>query len=527
MSTDDARAGYAVPTYRLDGDAWYHFLHGNVPGHEIDFIFRAEVPQPPLTRQHFSHLTRLLRYIEPQSHESFAFAIGNLSRDDTQHEPGHGGVALVFMLRIQGATDHAGRQDPPFAHAIAAIDRELDEVTLIQTAVAFQKHILVKREAEAWYRHYVRLAGGEPEVMQGMCETYLSHFDDLPPAEPSDLRVAWVTRGVQVPKRVVLAHDDEVSFGEIAVAAARIAAVLYRSDIRWTAISNGREDDIAGGVSVRLVARSHVSTADAAGVVHELGDLPDDEAGIAHQLFGATPLASTGEKQARGWRERFAANGGDQRPSAIAPEQPARRSWEGPAPIVPPADPEGADVTLNMAVRPVPLPSEPPPNGGRVAMVELPRAPPFVAVPEPILDPLSVPLSDPGLAPTSAPDTAPRGSSKRALWVILGGFCLVLVVIVAIVASQSDPPSKGAASASATVSAAPASVSATSAAAPPVTAATATAKPEATVTPAATATAKPEVTATPTATATAKPGVKRKGPRKPPGKGGGKIFDTP
>lgn len=117
MSADDqgARGAYAVPAYQLpEGRGLrYHFLHGNVPGHEIDFIYRAEVPQPPLTRQHFAHLTRLLRYIEPQARESFAFAIGNLSRDDTQHEPGHGGMALIFMLRIQGATDHAGRQIRP------------------------------------------------------------------------------------------------------------------------------------------------------------------------------------------------------------------------------------------------------------------------------------------------------------------------------------------------------------------------------------------------------------------------------
>ena len=337
MSTDDqgARGGYAVPAYQLpQGEAWYHFLHGNVPGHEIDFIYRAEVPQPPLTRQHFSHLTRLLRYIEPQAHESFAFAIGNLSRDDTQHEPGHGGMALIFMLRIQGATDHAGRQDPPFAHAIAAIDRELDEVTLIQTAVAFQRHVLVEQEAERWYRHYVRLAGGEPQVMRGMCESYLSHFADLPQAEPSELRVLWGTRGAQVPKRVVLAHDDEVSFGEIAVAAARIAAVLFRSDIRWTVITNGREDDIQGGVSVRLVARSHLLPADAAGVVHDLGDLPDDEEGIAHQLFGATALETKTNKQAAGWRERFAAEAGERASASSSrlPADPKGKRYSGAVP---------------------------------------------------------------------------------------------------------------------------------------------------------------------------------------------------
>src|SRR6185436_736206 len=126
----DPGARYRAPVYDAgDEAAWYHFLHGNVPGHQIDYIYQAQVPQGALERQHFSHLTRLLRFIEPQSTDRLAFAIGNLSRDDVQHEPGHGGLALIFGLRIRGVTDHAGRQDPPFAHGIAAIDRELDYTT--------------------------------------------------------------------------------------------------------------------------------------------------------------------------------------------------------------------------------------------------------------------------------------------------------------------------------------------------------------------------------------------------------------
>ena len=98
MDGHEERAhAYLVPSSRASADAaWYHFLHGNVPGHQIDFIYRPEVPQGPLTRQHFSHLARLMKYIEPQSNARCAFAVGNLSRDDTQYEPGHGGLALIF-----------------------------------------------------------------------------------------------------------------------------------------------------------------------------------------------------------------------------------------------------------------------------------------------------------------------------------------------------------------------------------------------------------------------------------------------
>src|SRR5688572_9540024 len=102
MAGNETGSGYAVPTYRATEDTpWYHFLHGNVPGHQIDFMYRPEVPQGALSRQHFSHLARLMKYIEPQTNAAYAFAIGNLSRDDTQYEPGHGGLALLFGLRIR------------------------------------------------------------------------------------------------------------------------------------------------------------------------------------------------------------------------------------------------------------------------------------------------------------------------------------------------------------------------------------------------------------------------------------------
>src|SRR5262245_52904781 len=103
----DGQAGplYVIPRYRAATDVtWYHVLHGNVPDHQIDFMYCPEVPQGLLTPTHFSHLARLMKYIEPQAGASLAFAIGNLSRDDTHHEPGHGALGLIFGMRIDGAT---------------------------------------------------------------------------------------------------------------------------------------------------------------------------------------------------------------------------------------------------------------------------------------------------------------------------------------------------------------------------------------------------------------------------------------
>src|SRR5580700_5144856 len=203
----DEQRGYVVPCYRAPEDtAWFHFLHGNVPGHQIDFIYRPEVPQRPLAPIHFSHLSRLMKYIEPPASAPFAFAVGNLSRDDTQHEPGHGGLALIFMLRIQGVTDHAGRQDPPFSHGIAAIDRALDYATLLEAVACFQRHVLGAAESEEWYRAYVRASQEDPGAALALIERYVGYFGDLPRPGVGGMDPAWTAGATQQPRRIVIAH---------------------------------------------------------------------------------------------------------------------------------------------------------------------------------------------------------------------------------------------------------------------------------------------------------------------------------
>lgn len=316
MSSHAKQAGYVVPTYREPGDTpWYHFLHGNVPDHQIDFMYRAEVPQGPLTRQHFSHLARLMKYIEPQAGCPYAFAIGNLSRDDTQHEPGHGGVALMFGLRIQGITDHAGRQDPPFAHAVAAIDRKLDRAELLAAASVFHRHVLAAAQSAEWYRSYVRCAAEAPSGMAKALAEYVAGFSDLPSPPPSSLGLEWTVGESTPPPRIVIVHDDDAPFGVIAACATKIAAVLFPSDIRWSAISNGREADLPNGVTVRLVAASNVTAADQARGLHRIEEVPDDEAEIARQLFGVgSTAAAAARPAARGWRDEYAGAiaGGDE-----------------------------------------------------------------------------------------------------------------------------------------------------------------------------------------------------------------------
>jgi hypothetical protein len=361
------RGEYVVPSYQApDGAPWYHFLHGNVPGHEIDFIYRPDVPQGPLTEQHFSHLARLMKDIEPPTRGLYAFAVCNLSRDDTQHEPGHGGVALLFGLRIHGALDHAGRNDPPFAHAIASIDRQLDPTILLESARVFHQRVLGATGPSGWYPDYVRCATEGPFAARRTLEAYVTSFEDLPPPKPSTMGLKWTSRGARLPKRVVIVHEEDASFESIARCAARIVAMLYQSDLRWTSISNGREADVPNGMSIRFVAQRDLVT-DPADSVHQIHEIPEEEAEIAQKLFDARAAAPEERPAMQGWRERYS----DKRLPAT---EDARFMKLGAAPAAAAgADPDELSIDCSSFDTPAPKPAA---NVSPIARVDIQASPP-------------------------------------------------------------------------------------------------------------------------------------------------------
>jgi hypothetical protein len=348
-------------------------------------MYRPEVPQGQLSRQHFSHLSRLMKYIEPQTNGLYAFAIGNLSRDDTQYEPGHGGVALIFGLRIRGVTDHAGRQDPPFAHGIAAIDRALDFTTLFAAATLFHRRVLGAAEAAEWYRTYVRCATDSPADVEHVLSGYVNSFSDLPRTNGSTLSAKWITAGAAQPKRIVIVHEDGAPFETIARCAARIAAMLYRSDVRWTSISNGREADVPNGVSIRLISDRDFNPTDTSENVRRIQEIPEDEAGIAQKLFGAKPT-QTGMQPMVGWRERYASVA----PDTFDPANPQPSVLTG----------EGQHSAGPSSNRfPIPSSSKDPGRGAKPGMnVPLPTRPgsdPMRRLKPSVMHPSSAPGSDP------------------------------------------------------------------------------------------------------------------------------------
>jgi hypothetical protein len=304
---------YDVPTYEApQGAAWFHFLHGNVPGHQIDFIYRHVVPREPLSRQHFGHLTRMLRYIEPRDRNDQAFVIGNLSRDDTQHEPGHGGMTIVFGLRVHGAKDHAGREEPSFSHAIVAVDREFDENSFVATALVFRqkliKNMQLTTDGVGFYHAYTS-CGEDPLRAGTLLRAYVADYDNLPAPPPSRLSLSWTARDIVQPKRIAIVHKDGLPFEELAHWAGRIAAVLFTSDVRWTMISNGREEDLPNGTTIRFIPASVGISAEDGVIVHQLEDMPAEAEALAWYLFQAKPVGvPDGSEKRRQWRDAATEN---------------------------------------------------------------------------------------------------------------------------------------------------------------------------------------------------------------------------
>lgn len=319
---DNDRTAYRVPRYRAPDDtSFYHVLHGTVPGHQIDFMYCPEVPQGALAQTHFGHLSRLMRYIEARQGADFGFAIGNLSRDDVQHEPGHGGLAILFALRVPGVTDHAGRDMPPYAHGIVAVDRSLEYVQLVQAIVRLHKRF-IERDGAAeqrgdFYRTYVRIMSEQPELAQAFLDAAIAQIEDIPHPDKSRLGFDFEVDpdAHSLPPRIYIVHDDAEPFSTLAHVSAQIGSALYRSNVKWTSITTGREIDIPGGTSVRFLPESEALTVREP--TYRIDDLPDDEGELLLRLFGAKRRVPKVAARRRGWREALA-----ERPGTSRSERP-------------------------------------------------------------------------------------------------------------------------------------------------------------------------------------------------------------
>jgi hypothetical protein len=79
----------------------------------------------------------------------------------------------------------------------------------------------------------------------------------------------------------------------VAAYMARIAEVLIESNVKWTAVSNGREQDVAGGLTVRFVPRRDATEPAPDEALMYVEHLPEDPAAIALHLFNAREVTES------------------------------------------------------------------------------------------------------------------------------------------------------------------------------------------------------------------------------------------
>jgi hypothetical protein len=138
-----------------------------------------------------------------------------------------------------------------------------------------------------------------PDALVPLLKGYLADFEDLYTPAPSGLGFRWSVQKSTPPPRVVIVYPDRADFATIVYCMARIASVLVESDIKWTAISNGREQDVAGGLTVRFVPRREATAEPSDVVLMYLEQVPEDPAQIAAQLFNAQDMLSSNASEPR------------------------------------------------------------------------------------------------------------------------------------------------------------------------------------------------------------------------------------
>lgn len=288
---------YQPPKYlpQLE-DGWYHVLYGHVPGYQLDFIYRPHLPFQKLKLQHFGDLQLVIRHLRPPLHCPLAFAICNLSAHDTQHRPGHGALAIAAAVRLNQASDHAGRVSPVFSHAAVLVDQPVTADSLAEAT-----HQFVGRFGQLgpkWYREYY----DENRPFDTLAQSeYLQHFSDLPSVANHPVRLRWRVRGMALRHARLLIHCPERQpLSPLLEAASRIAAILYHSRVRWLSVGNGEPAasgqlqiaDSAPELTVRFVQRSEPDAQDSAAQTKSilLAELPPDEQDLA-ALLGLDPVA--------------------------------------------------------------------------------------------------------------------------------------------------------------------------------------------------------------------------------------------
>lgn len=263
----------------------FHVAHGYVPRHKMDFLFRPSIPRGAsrrgIQRYHFNRIQPLIRHLEPAAQAAYGLSLGNVSSSDVAH--GRGALALMLSVRFSRLIDQGGRGDAAFSHGIIIPNQAWTFVELWPVLDSFTRRFL--SVAPRWYARYHAAPRAD---RPGLVEEYLSRFEDLPNPVRPDYVPTYRQREVAPGPRLLISCPRRGDQEAVLRCAARIAAVLFNSDVAWADVHTGGQSalqDALGSraLTVRLAPEDALGTA-AGDRVLALTSLSSDDEELAENL---------------------------------------------------------------------------------------------------------------------------------------------------------------------------------------------------------------------------------------------------
>ncbi len=243
------------------GATWLHYLHGNVPGHQLDWICRPRGMPGAVTPQHVQHLLDLVQVHDVPGPGEVTLTFANLSLKDTTWRPGHGGLGIVTHFRIPTSLDHGGRKNPRFIHALVGVDLPLDVAALDGAVDALFQATLADRSApdrpvDWWYARYLAAAEHGEGMALNLLESYFASFGPLELSPSPTVGQRWaLAEGASLQReiRVRCGPRTPETWRDAVESMVGLAAVLYWSRVPWAAITTGAGRGGDDGVVIRFL----------------------------------------------------------------------------------------------------------------------------------------------------------------------------------------------------------------------------------------------------------------------------------
>lgn len=271
---------------------WGYGLHGNVPGHQLDWIQRQGLEAVGLRPHQLAQLLTLIRDYDVPSPSRATLTIGNLSRDVMKQGPGRDELALLWHFRVASRRDHGGRVNPRLVltgvHPGAALSVEgLADAATYGLSVTRAGAASGHRAVDEWYGRYVDAVRSGSAVAPLFAELFARLLREAGSrSQPRD--EGWARAdALEVPPRLLVLCEDELA-PEATRFMAQVAHMLSRSTLRWHSVTTCRAvNHLEEGLVVQVLPE-HERRPQRLPVVR-LADLGANSAVAAQALLGLVP----------------------------------------------------------------------------------------------------------------------------------------------------------------------------------------------------------------------------------------------